>query len=80
MANWRQRFIRPIRLGDGTELLTLRDAANWIIQNKPPNSAIAIERLMEAAERGGSLEAAETAVRLALFAQLDFGTDQGPRR
>ena len=72
MANWRRKFPNPIELADGTALVTLRDAANWIIDNEPSGSETAIERLIDAAEKGGSVETAEAAVRYALFTKLDF--------
>jgi hypothetical protein len=77
-TNWQRRFKEPIRLADGTELITLQDAANWFIEHNPPGPQplhfrIAIDRLMDAAKRADDIESAETAVRLALFKGLDFG-------
>lgn len=70
--NWQRKFARPIRLADGTVFRTLRDAADWIIEHNPPGTTKAIERLMDAAEKGGSVKEAETTIRIALFMRLDF--------
>jgi hypothetical protein len=69
---WNRRFANTINMADGTTFATLRDAADWIIAHQPPNAGAAIERLMDAAERGGSVDDAETAVRIALLVKLDF--------
>ena len=72
MANWRRKLPNPIYLVDGTILVTLRDAANWIIDHQPSGSETAIERLIDAAEKGGSVETAEAAVQDALIRKIDF--------
>lgn len=72
MANWHRKFPKPIYLVDGTVLVTLRDAANWIIDHQQSGSEMAIERLFDAAEKGGSVETADAAVRHALVTEIDF--------
>ena len=72
MANWRRKLSKPISLADGAVIVTLRDAANWIIEHQPPGSETAIDRLIDAAEKDGSVDTAEAAVRHALFTQIDL--------
>ena len=52
------RFPKPIYLADGTALVTLCDAANWIIDHQPVSEA-AIERLIDASEKGPDWRSAE---------------------
>jgi hypothetical protein len=65
------------RLRDGTELDTLADAAQFILglheAYQDRNSwRRASELLMEAAERGGSIEAATEQFELALFLEARY--------
>lgn len=56
-ANWDARLTRTIRLRDGARLITLRDAANYLVANfstvrKDLGLERAIELLTSAAETG----------------------------
>lgn len=71
--NWRRRFYQPIPLRGGKRIVTLSDARAQLLAIDNPTYPIQVAAgaLMQAAN-GGSLEAADTAFRLALFARLDF--------
>jgi hypothetical protein len=71
------KLSRSIELRDGTELDTLADAAQFILglheAYQDRNSwRRASELLMEAAERGGSIEAATEQFELALFLEARY--------
>ena len=58
-ANWSKKLSRPLRLKDGTELVTLGDAAGVVAEDfgLVTNSAImehAVELLLRAAETGSA--------------------------
>jgi hypothetical protein len=68
---WFKRFVDPIILPDGRELLTLRDAAEYITalpkaEHDAADWQIAMETLMLVAERDGPEMLAQTAVMKAL--------------
>ena len=74
---WSAKLSRSIELRDGTELDTLADAAQFILGlhevYQDRNSwRRASELLMEAAERGGSIEAATEQFELALFLEARY--------
>ena len=74
---WSAKLSRSIELRDGTELDTLADAAQFILglheAHQDRNSwRRASELLMEAAERGGSIEAATEQFELALFLETRY--------
>ena len=61
---WSKQFDEPIILPDGRELLTLRDAANYI--TKLPKAGHEMETLLLVAERDGPEMLARIAVMKAL--------------
>lgn len=68
---WFKRFTDPITLDDGRELLTLRDAADYIMTlpkavSDLPEWQIAMETLIMVAERDGPEMLARIAVMKAL--------------
>jgi hypothetical protein len=68
---WRRPFDDPIALPDGRELRSLWDAGHYVaglpkaLQQRP-EWQLAAEMLLGAAERGGMVMLAETAMRRAL--------------
>ena len=65
---WFKRFVEPIVLPDGHELLTLRDAAKYIsaLPKTDHNAAdwqVAMETLLLVAERDGPEPSAASAIR-----------------
>jgi hypothetical protein len=74
-VRWRAKLSRAIELRDGTKLRTLADARSFILDRVPKEDQqrdswlIAIERLIEAAEQGRSIEDATRALEVALFLQ-----------
>ena len=80
---WFKRFVDPIVLPDGHELLTLRDAAEYITAlPKPEHDAadwqVAMETLLLVAEHNGPEMLARTAVMKALNRHGD--TRPAPQR
>ena len=78
MAGWQRRFFDPIMLPDGRELLTLRDAAEYITalpkaEHDAADWQVAMETLLLVAERDG----AEMMARIAVMKALN--RNQGPR-
>ena len=74
---WRAPLARPIRLKDGTEFHSLGDAARFVLalphHYQERNSwRRATELLLEAAEHGGSVEAATEQFELALFLEARY--------
>jgi hypothetical protein len=74
---WESPLARPIRLKDGTAFHSLGDAARFVLalpnQLQDRNSwRRATELLMEAAEHGGSIEAATEQFELALFLEARY--------
>ena len=66
-ANWSRPLIRGIQLEDGRTLVTLQDAAAWVLELPPaPTSRLAAEKILEAACEGGDLVATELAIRSAI--------------
>ena len=64
---------RPIRLKDGTEFHSLADAARFVLALPPHyQERNATELLLEAAESGGSVEAATEQFELALFLEARY--------
>jgi hypothetical protein len=68
---WFKRFEGPIVLADGRELLTLRDAANFIralpkAKRDAAHWIVAMETLVLVAERNGAELLARIAMRMAL--------------
>lgn len=68
---WSRRFVEPIPLPGGGELVTLRDAGDYIArlpakESAKPHWQTAIRELMMSAERGGILQLADWAMRQAL--------------
>jgi hypothetical protein len=68
---WFKRFVDPIILPDGRELLTLRDAAEYITalpkaEHDAADWQVAMETLLLVAERGGPEVLAQIAVMKAL--------------
>ena len=67
-ANWSRLLLRPIHLRDGKVLLTLKDAAERILELPPaPVCRVAAERIIASALHNGDMVATQAAVRLALF-------------
>lgn len=67
---WSRRFLEPIRDGR-RELVTLRDAANYVIklpkaEAAKPHWQIAMRCLIMAGDQGGILMLAEIAMRIAI--------------
>jgi hypothetical protein len=81
---WFKRFAAPIILPDGRELLTLRDAAEYInalpkAEHDAADWQVAMEALLLAAERGGP----ETLSRVAFTTALNRSSPKArpePRR
>jgi hypothetical protein len=79
-VSWSVRFHIPIALPDGRELVTLRDAGEYIqslpkAKHERPEWLFAVEMLMAAVEERGPLMFAEIAVRKAVNAgKPDAGT------
>jgi hypothetical protein len=74
---WTAPLARPIRLKDGTDFHSLGDAARFVLalphRHQERNSwRRATELLMEAAIRGGSIEAATEQFELALFLEARY--------
>ena len=74
---WTAPLARPIRLKDGTQFHSIGDAARFVLalphEQQGRNSwTRASELLMEAAERGGSIEAATEQFELALFLEARY--------
>jgi hypothetical protein len=74
---WTAPLLRPIRLKDGTDFHSLGDAARFVLalphHYQECNSwRRTSELLMEAAERGGSVEAATVQFELALFLEARY--------
>lgn len=74
MAVWFKRFVDPITLDDGRELLTLRDAADYITklpkaESDLPEWQVAMETLLMVAERDGP----EMMARIAMMKALTRG-------
>jgi hypothetical protein len=70
-VSWSLRFHIPIALPDGRDLLTLRDAGEYIqslskAKHRRPEWLLAVEMLIAAVEERGSLMFAEIAVRKAV--------------
>lgn len=68
---WQRRFYEPIALPAGGELVTLRDAGNYITAlpakvSSQPHWQTAARELMMSAERGGILQLADWAMRAAI--------------
>lgn len=68
---WQRRFQDPITLPDGRNLLTLRDAGEYIAAlpaktAQQPHWQTAAAELLTAAEQGGILMLAEIAMRRAI--------------
>ncbi len=74
---WPAKLARPITLRDGTTLATLADVRAFIL-NEPEHIQErnswqrAAALLMEAAENGGSIEAATAQLELALFLETRY--------
>ena len=67
-AKWSRLLLRPVKLPDGTVLLTLKDAAKQVLALPPaPVSRLAAQRLIDAALHDGDMIATEVAVRLAVL-------------
>ena len=74
---WTAPLARPIRLKDGTEFRSLGDAAWFVLvlphhYQKRNSWRRATELLLEAAEHGGSVEAATEQFELALFLEARY--------
>ena len=70
-ANWSRLLIKPIFLNDGKVLITLKDAAERILELPAvPSSRVAALRIIEAAVNGGDMPSTQAAVRLALLKHL----------
>jgi hypothetical protein len=74
---WESPLSRPIRLKDGTEFHSLGDAARFVLALPHERQGRnfwkrASELLMEAAERGGSIESATEQFELALFLEARY--------
>ena len=72
--SWSLRFHIPIALPDGRELVTLRDAGEYIqslpkAKHERPEWLLAVEMLIAAVEERGPLMFAEIAVRKAVSAE-----------
>ena len=73
---WQSKLSRPISLKTGTKLETLADARAFILDMLPESDhdrsswQHAIELLIEAAERGGSIEATTEQIERALFRSI----------
>ena len=66
--NWARLLMPPIRLGDGTILFTLMDAAERVVALPPaPSSRVAARRIIDAALRGGDMAATRAVARMALM-------------
>ena len=72
---WQSKLSRPISLKTGTKLEALADARAFILDMLPESDhdrsswQHATELLIEAAERGGSIEATTEQIERALFLQ-----------
>ena len=78
MKGWRQRFSRPVRLKDGTELATLAEARAWAIKvDNGRNEFQSLAGKLMAAAEGGSVEEARAALFNAAFLtfRLDMKSD-----
>jgi hypothetical protein len=70
---WMAPLARQIRLKDGTEFHSLADAARFVLALPPHyQERNATELLLEAAESGGSVEAATEQFELALFLEARY--------
>lgn len=72
VTGWSRRFEDPIRLPDGRELVTLQDAADYVIGLPARVSAeehwqIAMRHLIWCADEGGIMMTADIAMRLSLI-------------
>lgn len=70
-ADWSRAFDDPITLPDGRELVTLRQAGEYITklpkaEHDAPHWQLAMRCLIDAAARGGILMIAEIAMRRAI--------------
>jgi hypothetical protein len=67
--NWLRRFDEPIRLSDGSQIETLRDALKWLIDRTPkseygtPDIAAAARTIKDAAEKNGSMYLVASEIR-----------------
>ncbi len=69
--DWSRLLIRPLYLRDGSVLLTLKDAAEKVLELPPaPSSRVAAKLIIEAATQDGDLGSAHVALRLALMKNL----------
>ena len=78
---WFKRFYDPIVLPDGRELLTLRDAAEYITalpkaEHDAADWQVAMETLLLVAERNGP----EMLARIAVMKALNRNSAKAPRR
>ena len=79
MPVWFKRFVDPIILPDGRELLTLRDAAEYIAalpkaEHDAADWQLAMETLLSVAERGALEMLARIAVTKALYRRIPNAT------
>ena len=82
-TNWKRRFDEPIKLPGGGKLLTLKDAADYIMAlpkkvHDAPHWQIATEQLIDAAEGRNFIMHARIAVLKALNHGQPVATE--PRR
>jgi hypothetical protein len=67
--HWSRRFDEPIRLSDGSQIETLRDALKWLIDRTPkseygtPDIAAAARTIKDAAEKNGSMSMVTSEIR-----------------
>jgi hypothetical protein len=68
---WSRLLIRPLWLRDGTVLLTLKDAAEKVLElPAAPSSRVAAKRIIEAATEDGDMASTHAVLRLALRKSL----------